>query len=333
MAALWAELLKLDQVGRTEISSNSAATRFLPSLSWSACSRRVSRVISVRFSQLPPLPGLAPPPPDPTTSQRPPNLIPAGMPRPSLPEMLPLVKLTQPQIDQILTQIPGGVANLQDIYPLAPLQEGMFLPAPHDHNRATPISLPSCYPSTRAPRLQSFLESLHTVVQRHDVLRTGVVSKGLDEPLQFVLRQTSVPTEELTFAALQDVSAETAGSTLIPKPTAWISAWRLCFASPSPHDSQQDRWLLLLLSHHLILDHTAQEILVFEFRALMANAKPYCRRALPYRNFIAQTRSGSDTRQAQEDSSNTFSRDIEEPTAPFGLPTRKPAVPPSKKAR
>ncbi|MBD2816680.1 hypothetical protein ID850_18535, partial [Xenorhabdus sp. Flor] len=42
------------------------------------------------------------------------------------PAMLPLINLTPADIDRIVGQVPGGLSNLQDIYALSPLQDGIL---------------------------------------------------------------------------------------------------------------------------------------------------------------------------------------------------------------
>src|SRR5205085_10813381 len=83
-------------------------------------------------------------------------------------------------------------------------------------------------------------------------------------------------------------------------------------------DAAEKRWLLLLLSHHLALDHTTLEIVGEEVQAHLLGESERLPEPLPFRNFVAQARLGV-SREEHEAFFRRLLGDVEEPTAPFGL--------------
>lgn len=87
------------------------------------------------------------------------------------------MSLSQQQIDQIVTRIPGGIANIQDIYALAPLQEGILFH--HLFDEAGDPYLQCGHLSfTHRQTLDRYLEAIQHVVERHDILRTAFIWQG-----------------------------------------------------------------------------------------------------------------------------------------------------------
>ncbi|MDE9500405.1 hypothetical protein KKJ22_21980, partial [Xenorhabdus bovienii] len=81
--------------------------------------------------------------------------------------------------------IPGGAANIQDIYPLAPLQEGMLF---HHllQTQGDSYLLHILLAFDNRERIDAFLTAFQQVIDRHDILRTAICWQGLAQPIQVV---------------------------------------------------------------------------------------------------------------------------------------------------
>jgi aryl carrier-like protein len=250
------------------------------------------------------------------TAQVPPSLIPAGAAQ-ITPDMLPLVELSAEQVAQAVARVDGGAANVADIYPLAPLQEGIFF----HHLLAGDgpdvyLGLSVLRFDSRA-RLEEYVGALRQVIARHDIFRTSVAWEGLPEPVQVVWRRAELPVTEVT---LPDDGDPVAGLRAAAGPRLDLGRAPLLrlYAAPDPGAPGGQGWLALLQQHHIILDHVGMAVMQQEIAALLAGQGDRLPQPLPFRDFVAQTRLGV----PQEEHQRHFAallRDVSEPTAPFGL--------------
>jgi len=207
------------------------------------------------------------------------------------PDMLPLVALTQDQIDRIVGSVPGGVANVQDIYPLAPLQEGILF----HHLMAKDgdaYLLPTLYAFEDRQRLDAYLGALQAVVDRHDILRTAVMWDGLPEPVQVVHRHAPLAVEEVVLDDQPGNKAIELYERFNPRHTRVDLHRAPMMRIHIAYDRAENRWLLLLLLHHLVGDHTTMDRMQDEIRAHMLGQAAALPAPLPFRNFVAQGRLG-----------------------------------------
>ncbi|MGW6846328.1 amino acid adenylation domain-containing protein [Streptomyces sp. NPDC054958] len=243
------------------------------------------------------------------------NLIPADATE-ITPGMLPLVDLTPDEIAAVAATVTGGVANIADIYPLAPLQEGLLFHRLLAEDGDDAYVLPTVVEFDTRARLDAFLDALQNVLDRHDIFRTSIVWDGLREPVQVVWRHATLP--------VTDVALETDGTDPV---AALVAAGGYAMdlgeaplirlhAAAVPGG---ERWLALVRVHHMVRDHTALDILMEEVRAFLEGRGADLPDPLPFRTFVAQTRGGEADRSEHERYFADLLGDVTEPTAAFGV--------------
>ncbi|KAK3807038.1 MAG: Non-ribosomal peptide synthetase module [Benniella sp.] len=315
LAQLWAELLSLDRVSRNDdffaLGGHSLlAARMLSRLREQDLAVSISTVY-----QSPVLSVLAHALEKHQSKSIPPNLI-TPQTTTLTPEMLPLISLSQSEIDHIIEMTPGGVANIQDIYPLLPFQNGVLFH--HLLSREGDPYLISAHMAFETrDLLDRYLQAFQKVVDRHDILRTAFVWKDISTHAQVVWRQASLPIQELILDPADGPVAMQLDERFHLKHYRidLTQAPLLRFMHAQDTDG---RWILFQLIHHIIGDQAASEIMKLEIEQILDGQGHHLPTPHPFRNAIAEARS-----KIQDDSHGSFFQDmlgdIDEPTFPYGM--------------
>ncbi|WP_211470774.1 non-ribosomal peptide synthetase, partial [Collimonas humicola] len=317
LAAIWSSLLQIERIGRHD-NFFSLGGHSLLGVALIEKMRRQGLLAEVRaLFATPTLAGLAASVgAESALVAVPANLIPSGCER-ITPAMLPLVSLSEAEIARVVERVPGGAANVQDIYPLAPLQEGVLF----HHLMAKegdPYLLVAMTGFDTRHRLESYLSALQEVIQRHDVLRTAIIWEGVPEPLQVVWRSAPLVREELILDPEDGDVAGQLRARFDPRHMRLDLARAPMMRSSFAYDAAQQRWVLLTLLHHLINDHTTLEVIHAEIGAHLQGRQAQLPAPLQFRNYVAQARLGGNI-EVHEAFFRQMLGDVDEPTAPFGL--------------
>jgi len=243
------------------------------------------------------------------------NLIPEKC-RHITPDMLPLVDLTEDDIARVVANIPGGVSNIQDIYALAPLQEGILF----HHMMSTegdPYVLPSVFKINGKQAVNEFIAALQFIINRHDTLRTAVLWKELSRPVQVVCRQASIRVDWLALEGVDDLDEEMRARCAPEKQSIDLGRAPLLQLQIAVAPESEQHFVLLQY-HHITSDHVGLEIIQRELAFYLDGDAERLPAPVPYREFVAHAQYQAEQHDAEAFFSDMLG-DIDEPTTPFNL--------------
>ncbi|MCB4762296.1 MAG: amino acid adenylation domain-containing protein, partial [Sulfurovum sp.] len=232
------------------------------------------------------------------------------------PDMLPLLTISQDEIDKVTKVCQGGVENIQDMYPLSSLQKGMLF----HHRLNTEFDtyiLPTLLVFNKIDDFNSIIDALQYTIDRHDVLRTSIHYEGLENPIQVVYKTIKLKAQEIKISTQDNIKEKMLERMELKNlymPLTVAPLLRIEYAQ----DRGTNQYYVLFKFHHIISDHISLEIVMKEISAYLTKQTEYLPEPLPYRNFIHYTQHKFDQKKAELFFLEKLS-DVDEPTLPFGL--------------
>ncbi|HET6709749.1 non-ribosomal peptide synthetase, partial [Amycolatopsis sp.] len=197
------------------------------------------------------------------------------------PSDFPLARLDQAGVDRLA----GDGRDVEDIYPLTPMQAGMVFHSLVDGAAGTYLNQVRLR-LTGITDPERFARAWQHVVADTPVLRSRVVWDGLDEPVQVVARAVTVPVVHLDWAALDDAERAREQESFLEADRAQgfdltaAPLLRLAFARLPGGDV-----LLIWTFHHVLLDGWSAAQVFGEVCARYAGAAVAGRRP-PFREYL-----------------------------------------------
>ncbi|RMF26124.1 MAG: non-ribosomal peptide synthetase, partial [Chloroflexi bacterium] len=183
-----------------------------------------------------------------------------------------------------------AMKNVQDFYPLSPMQQGMLFHSLLAPEAGMYIEQLSC--TLRGDLdVSAFTRAWQRVVDRHPILRTAFIGEGLKEPIQVVHRRVRLPIEQQDWRTLPPAEQEARlerfleaerqrGFQLSKPPLMRLALIRV----------EERAYKFVWTHHHLLMDGWSlpillQEVLAF-YEAFRQGRDLYLPPSRPYRDYI-----------------------------------------------
>jgi amino acid adenylation domain-containing protein/non-ribosomal peptide synthase protein (TIGR01720 family) len=198
------------------------------------------------------------------------------------PSDFPLVSLTQERLDAL----PVPMAQVEDIYPLSSMQQGLLM-----HTLLEPNSgiyfMQDRYCIDSEIDLPRFRSAWQEVIQRHDALRASFDLDQQGDMLQIIHRHAPLRLDYLDWSArpLDQHEADLQRLLEQERQQGFDLLVRPPFSLRLIRRAPQQYWFILS-NHHILIDAWCRSLLLQDFFALY-QGKPIAPPAARYRDFIA----------------------------------------------
>lgn len=226
-------------------------------------------------------------------------------------------RLTPQERTAVIANSPLGEANVQDVYELTPLQEGLLFHHLLAETGDPYLNLTLLRFASREG-LEAYVEALNAVVARHDALRTSIQYEGVRNPLQVVWRDRPVPLEEADLAGSTGDVAARLRKHYGPRKQRLDLQREPLTRVVAARDERNDGWVAAVLSHHICADGVSSQIISDEISRKLRKDSKALPPPTPFRAHLA-TRHEVDRSSEQEAFFGRLLGDLEHPTVAFGL--------------
>ncbi|NOR69056.1 MAG: amino acid adenylation domain-containing protein, partial [Methylomarinum sp.] len=215
------------------------------------------------------------------------------------PSDFPLMALTQQELDQL----PVNHKNIEDIYPLTPLQQGMLFHSLSESNHGLYINQLKCRLQGHINR-KFFEQSWQQTIANHSALHTGFFWKEVTSPVQLVVKQCTFAIEYLDWRHIEPEEqlnksrqySENDRKLIIDLSSPPLMRLTLIHMG-------DEQFYFIWTHHHIVLDGWSSSLLfaeVFNRYALKLKGAPsFLPAAPPYKNYLEWI--GEQDRDVQED--------------------------------
>lgn len=180
--------------------------------------------------------------------------------------------------------------NIEDVYPLTPVQEGMLFHSLFAPEEGIYITQFTC--TLKNLDLSVFERVWQRVTDRHAVLRTAFAWNKVEKPLQIVGRQVKIPIERQDWRRLAEADQEVEFQSYLDEDRRrGYELSRMPLMRLALFQINDDRYKLLWSYHHLLMDGWSGSILLQEvfslYEAYSKNHDFKLDPPRPYRDYIA----------------------------------------------